>query len=287
MRLNRTISAITIALALALGGLACSQAPEREVDVEETVAVEAVETGAAQTPWGTPLPFGLDPDISVPADNPMNPEKIALGKLLFFDSRLSADATISCATCHVPASGGTDNRATSAGIRGQTGGRSAPSVVNTAYVLPHFWDGRAATLEEQAKGPQINPIEMGNPDLESVAQRIGGIGGYPALFQAAFGTPEVTADRIAQAIASYERTLLSGNSPFDRFQAGDKSALSEQQQMGLTLFMGKALCVTCHVGPNLTDNGFHNIVVGTQRAEAEVDVGRMEVSGDANDWAAF
>ncbi len=239
------------------------------------------------TPWGTPLPLGLDPNIPVPADNPMSPDKIELGRLLYFDVRLSADGTIACASCHVPAAGGTDNRATSAGIRGQTGGRSAPTVVNSAYVQPHFWDGRAASLEEQAKGPQTNPIEMGNPDLESVAKRIGAIAGYRARFQDTFGGEAVTPDRIAQAIAAYERTLLSGNSRVDRFRSGDQSALVAEEQKGLELFNGKALCITCHSGANFADNRFHNIGVGTQKPEAEVDAGRMKVTNDPKDWAAF
>ena len=250
------------------------------------LAQPALAADPAKTPWGTPLPLGLDPNIPVPSDNPMSPDKIELGKLLFFDTRLSADGTIACATCHIPAKGWTDNRATSAGIRGQVGDRSAPTVVNSAYVAPQFWDGRAASLEEQAKGPQTNPIEMGNPDHESVARRIGGFAGYRELFEKTFGSAGVTPDRIAQAIAAYERTILSGNSPYDRFvAAADKGALSAEQQKGLALFNGKARCVVCHAGPNLTDNRFHNIGVGTQKPE--VDAGRMKVTKDAKDWAAF
>ena len=257
------------------------------VPVAIFAAAPAVAQNPGETPWGTPLPLGLDPAISVPADNPMSPEKIELGKLLFFDGRLSADGTIACATCHVPANGGTDNRATSAGIGGQVGDRSAPTVVNSAYVVPQYWDGRAPSLEAQAKGPQTNPIEMGNPDLESVAARIGAIAGYRKRFEQAFGTEEVTPDRIAKAIAAYERTILSGNSPYDRFEAGDRSALTPQQQKGLELFRGKGRCIVCHVGPSFTDNRFHNIGVGTQKAEAEVDAGRMKVTDDPKDWAAF
>ncbi len=241
----------------------------------------------ARTPWGAPLPLGLDERIPIPADNPMSEEKIALGKLLYFDPLLSADGSISCASCHVPADGGTDNRATSAGIGGQLGGRSAPTVVNSAYVVPQFWDGRAVSLEEQAMGPQINPIEMGNADLESVARRVGAVAGYRDRFEQAFGTPEVTADRIAKAIAAYERTLLSGDSPYDRFEAGDRAALTPEQQRGLELFRGKALCITCHSGPNLADNHFHNLGVGTQKSEEEVDIGRMSVTQSPGDWSAF
>ncbi len=255
------------------------------VPVAILAAAPAVAQNPGETPWGTPLPLGLDPRISVPAENPMSPNKIELGRLLFFDARLSADGTIACATCHIPANGGTDNRVTSAGIGGQLGDRSAPTVLNSAYVAPHFWDGRAASLEEQAKGPQTNPIEMGNPDLESVALRIGAIAGYQKRFEQAFGTEEVTPDRIAEAIATYERTLLSGNSPYDRFEAGDPSALTPQQQKGLELFRGKGRCMVCHVGPNFTDNQFHNIGVGTQKADA--DAGRMNVTDDPKDWAAF
>jgi cytochrome c peroxidase len=247
----------------------------------------ALAQPSGKTPWGTPLPLGLDPSIPVPADNPMSPEKIELGRLLIFDPRLSADGTIACTNCHAPSGAGTDNLPTSMGIRGQRGDRSAPTWVNSAYVAPLFWDGRAPSLEEQAKGPQTNPIEMGNPDLESVAKRIGAIAGYRERFQKAFGSEQVTPDRIAKAIAAYERTLLSGDSPFDRFSAGDKGALTAEQQKGLELFRGKARCVICHAGPNFANNLFHNIGVGTQKPEAEVDAGRMKVTGDPKQWAAF
>ncbi len=276
----------SLALMVALAVANCGPPPEEMEDALGREAAVSEET-ARLTPWGTPLPLGLDPGVPVPSNNAMSPDKIELGRLLFFDPRLSLDGTIACATCHVPAAGGTDNRPTSAGIGGQVGGRSAPTVVNSAYVLPHFWDGRAPTLEEQAKGPQTNPIEMGNPDLGSVAQRIGALAGYREWFEKAFGTDEVTPDRIAQAIAAYERTILSGNSPFDRFEAGEKNALTAQQQVGLELFRGEALCVTCHSGPNLADNRFHNIGVGTQAPEAEVDAGRMMVTNEPKDWAAF
>src|SRR5690349_11032078 len=165
-------------------------------------------------------PLGLVP-VVWPADNPYTPEKAELGRLLYFDPRLSADGTVSCATCHNPKYAFTDGAAVSTGIRGQTGNRSAPTVINRAYSLAQFWDGRAATLEAQAKGPIANPIEMGNTH-DACSATIGKIAGYRPLFAKAFGSEEANIDRIAMAIATFERTLLSGNAPYDRYKKGDK-----------------------------------------------------------------
>lgn len=186
----------------------------------------------------------------VPADNPMNPAKIALGKQLFFDTRLSADGTVSCNSCHNVMSSGTDNRPVSVGVAGQKGGRSAPNVWNAAFLSVQFWDGRAASLEDQAKGPILNPIEMGMPSADEAVQRIRAIPGYVSQFNAIFGGKEaVTYDNIAKAIAAYERTLLTPNSPFDRYLKGDKKALSAQAQHGMKLFEQTG-CTSCHSGAN-------------------------------------
>src|SRR4051812_37979792 len=162
-------------------------------------------------------PLGLVPVIW-PSENPYTPEKAELGRLLYFDPRLSADGAISCATCHHPSFAFTDGLAVSTGIKGQKGGRSAPTVFNRAYSLAQFWDGRAKTLEDQAKGPMANPIEMGNTH-ENLVLHLKQIPGYLPLFAKAFGTPEITIDNVAKAIATYERTVLSGNSAYDRFKA--------------------------------------------------------------------
>lgn len=228
-------------------------------------------------------PLGLPP-VPVPDDNPMTPEKIALGKQLYFDGRLSADNQVSCASCHDPAKGFSNGERFATGVGGKKGGRSAPTVINTAYGSLQFWDGRAKSLEDQALGPIQNPIEM-NMTLDAVIQKLNGIDGYKTQFKKVFGTDGATADGIAKAIAAYERTVISGNAPFDRFKAGDQSALSEAAQRGQKLFFGKAHCSACHAGPNFTDNSFHNIGVGMN--QKDFDKGRAEISKLSGDTGAF
>src|SRR5882762_9092867 len=183
--------------------------------------------GAAQPPAKSARPrepLGLVP-VVWPRDNPYTPQKVALGRLLYFDPRLSADGTVSCATCHNPKYAFTDGAAVSTGIRGQKGNRSAPTVINRAYSLAQFWDGRAPTLEEQAKGPMANPIEMGSTHI-GIVENLKKIQGYRTLFTTAFGTDDITIDRAAQAITTFERTIMSGNSPYDRYRAGQKTAMT-------------------------------------------------------------
>ena len=202
------------------------------------------------------VPKGLG-ELKHPEDNLSDPRKIALGKQLYFDPRLSADRTVSCSTCHNPAHGWSDARSTSAGVGGQVGGRNAPTVLNAAFHRFQFWDGRAGTLEEQALGPIENPIEMNLP-VEEAVKRLNEIEGYKSQFNEIFGS-DVTKETLAKAIAAYERTILSGDAPYDRYKAGDKSALSEAAVRGMTLFFGKANCYACHSGPTFTDFAFHNI----------------------------
>lgn len=186
----------------------------------------------------------------IPKDNPMTPEKVELGKQLFFDPRLSVDGTVSCNSCHNVMSSGTDNRPVSVGVRGQTGGRSAPTVWNSAFLTAQFWDGRAPTLEEQAKGPVLNPIEMGMHSKDVAVERIASIPGYQAQFAKVFGGDKpVTYDNIAKAIATYERTLITPNSPFDRYVKGEKTALSTNAQRGMELVKNLG-CTSCHTGAN-------------------------------------
>lgn len=185
----------------------------------------------------------------VPVDNPMSAAKIELGKQLFFEPRLSKDGTLSCNSCHNVMSSGTDNRPVSVGIAGSKGGRSAPTVWNAAYLSVQFWDGRAASLEDQAKGPILNPIEMGMPDAKTAVERLKAIPGYRQQFVAVFGEDSVTYDNIAKAIAAYERTLITPNSPFDRFMRGEKTALSAQAQRGMKM-VEELGCTACHSGPN-------------------------------------
>jgi cytochrome c peroxidase len=228
-------------------------------------------------------PLGLIP-IVWPQDNPYTPAKAELGRFLYFDPRLSADGKISCATCHDPARGFTDGAAVSTGIKGQRGNRSAPTLINRAYSLAQFWDGRAATLEDQVKGPIANPIEMGNTH-ETMIVSLSKIQGYAPLFHKAFGTPEITVDRVAQAVATFERTILSGNSPYDRYKAGDRKAMSLAQVRGMRIFFDKAKCDSCHEGVNFTLNAYANLGVGADKAEP--DVGRYAVTKDPADWGAF
>lgn len=184
-----------------------------------------------------------------PADNPSTTAKIKLGKQLFFDARLSIDGTVSCNTCHDVSGNGTDSSSVSTGVDGQQGGRSAPSVWNAAFLSSQFWDGRAATLEDQAKGPILNPIEMGMPHREAAVERIAAVPGYQEQFKRIFGGDKpVTYDNIAKAIASYERTLITPNSPLDNYLRGDKSALSPKAQAGMQNFKELG-CIRCHRGP--------------------------------------
>jgi cytochrome c peroxidase len=228
------------------------------------------------------VPAGLA-ELEYPKDNPYSAARVALGKQLFFDGRLSRDNKVACATCHDPAKGFSNGAQFATGVGGKQGGRNAPTVINAAYSLHQFWDGRARGLEEQALGPIQNPIEM-NMTLPEVVEKVNKIDGYRKQFQALFGGP-ATAPTLAQAIAAYERTILSGNAPFDRFQAGDKQALSEAAQRGMKLFFGKAHCSACHAGPNFTDHGFHNIGIGMDRPTP--DPGRYEISKLEGDRGGF
>src|SRR5215471_2349255 len=228
-------------------------------------------------------PAGLPP-LAWPAANRYSAAKVELGRYLYFDKRLSADDTVSCATCHDPKFAFTDGAAVSTGIRAQKGNRSAPTVINRAYALAQFWDGRAGSLEEQAKGPMANPIEMGNTH-EAVVSRLKAIAGYRPLFAKAFGGEEVDIDRVAQAIASFERTVLSGNAPYDRYKAGNRAAMSGASVRGMKVFFDKAQCDRCHEGSNFTLNAYANIGIGTDKPEP--DVGRFAVTKDPKDWGAF
>lgn len=229
------------------------------------------------------VPLGLLP-VQWPQDNPYSKAKSELGKLLYFDKRLSADGTLACATCHHPNTAFADGAAFSTGIRGQKGGRSAPTIFNRAYSLAQFWDGRAATLEEQAKGPMANPIEMGNTH-EAVVSRLREIPGYRAQFKAVFGVEDFTIDHVAKAIATFERTILSGNSPYDRYKAGDKKAMTPEQVLGMQVYFGKAKCDQCHEGINFTTNAYHNLGIGTDKETP--DEGRYAVTKNPADWGAF
>ncbi len=232
------------------------------------------------------VPRGLDTDYAkwIPVDNPLSAAKIELGKKLYFDPRLSADGTVSCASCHDPKKGFADDEPFSKGIKGQKGGRNAPTTLNRLPSGAQFWDGRAKSLEDQALGPVQNPVEMGNT-VHGMIASVNKISGYRPLFKAAFGSEEITSERIAKAIAAFERTLLSGNSPYDRFQAGETEALSEPARRGLVVFMGKGNCNACHTLPNFTDEAYHNLGIGMDKPEP--DLGRYDVTKSEKDKGAF
>lgn len=248
------------------------------------------------------VPLPAQPPI--PAHNPMSAAKVALGKQLFFDPRLSLDGTVSCASCHnVTSGGGDDDRATSVGVAGKLGSRSAPTVWNAAFMSALFWDGRAASLEAQAVGPLINPVEMAMPDHAAVIGRLRQIPGYVSQFKAVFGAQDaLNIDNVARAIAAYERTLLSPDSPVDRFLAGDRGALSAQAQRGMKRFE-RLGCVSCHSGPNYSGHiikegflfypwnlqkfpTFRGSVYETQY-DLVKDLGRFEVTRNKKDMRMF
>ena len=234
-----------------------------------------------------------------PADNPTTAEKVELGRLLYFDPRFSATGTVSCKSCHNLMLGGEDNRAFSMGVHGQTGGRSSPTVWNAAFASAQFWDGRAASLEEQAKGPVVNPVEMGMSDLEKAMDRVRAIPGYKPYFERAFGGKDtMTVDNAARAVAAFERTMITPNSPYDRFVKGDKDALDAQQQRGMNSF-AEVGCTSCHSGaafngpalpegsgffmkfPTFTDNAY------VEQYGFKKDKGRADVTGDEADAHLF
>lgn len=198
----------------------------------------------------------LPQKVPVPADNPMTNEKVELGKMLYFDPRLSIDGTVSCNSCHNVMSDGGDGRPVGVGVRGQRGGRGSPTVWNSAHNSVQFWDGRAASLEDQAKGPLTNPIEMGMPNHDAVIGRVNKIPGYVSAFKKAFpkDSNPVNIDNLAKAIATYERTLVTPNSAFDKYIRGNKKALSAQQVRGMKL-VEEIGCTSCHTGPNFAGEG--------------------------------
>ena len=220
------------------------------------------------------VPLGLDAYLPAPDSNPVTREKVEFGRTLFFWNGLSRDRSLSCSKCHVPEKAFSDGKAGAVGVRGQVGPRRTPTLLNRAWGKSFFWDGRAATLEDQVLQPVLNPKEMNLPADELVPR-----------VRAAFGR-ELEREDIARALASYVRSILAGDSPYDRYVAGRRDALTEQQQAGLKLFRGKANCAACHVGTNLTDERFHNTGTGWKDG-AWTDEGRAAVSKDGAERGAF
>jgi cytochrome c peroxidase len=225
---------------------------------------------------------------AAPGGNPQTPEKIALGEKLFFDGRLSVDGTVACSTCHDPARAFTDGLPVSVGIKGRAGQRNSPTILNALYNRHQFWDGRVKTLEEQAALPIVNPSEMGQPSLDAAVAKIAAVPEYEKAFRTVFGGPPNPTD-LVRAIASYERTQFSFDSPFDHFIAGEKNAISDSAKRGWELFNTKARCNKCHalteVDPTyFMDQDFHNIGIGIIRhnvvamackAEGEINSGNV------------
>jgi cytochrome c peroxidase len=234
----------------------------------------------------------LPTEAPAPADNPTTPAKVALGKMLYHDPRLSSTGTVSCSSCHNTMLGGEDNRPNSMGVNGQTGDRSAPTVWNAAFNEVQFWDGRAATLEAQAAGPVTNPIEMGMKNWDDVVARLEAIEGYKKAFADAFGGNAISKDTATKAIAAYERTLITPNSPYDKYVTGDKTAMTDQQVRG----MNKAVelgCTGCHSGPAFNGPGMfqkfpvHSNGMYLAKYHFNKDVGVAKVSNKADDEHKF
>lgn len=245
-----------------------------------------------------------------PLNNPQNPEKIALGKMLFFDRRLSGDGTMSCATCHIPELGFSDGQAISLSYPTTKNWRNSPTLINVAFSKYLFHDGRAETLEDQALFPMMSSFEM-NQNLDFVEEEIRSVPEYLKRFKEVFGSEDITRERMAMAIAAFERTLISRNSPIDSYLNGDMDALSVDAKRGFEIFSGKGKCTECHYGVSLIDNKFHALnvpehpdfqadprVAATRRFVAKLnhyedfrnlqeDPGRYLISKDKKDWRAF
>jgi cytochrome c peroxidase len=235
-----------------------------------------VAAGAADLPLR--LPLGLQAQAAyVPDDNPLTPEKIALGKQLFWDKRWSRNGTIACVSCHDPKHGWADPRRVSLRFDGKPTPRHSPTLVNRLFSDVQQWAGTRASLEDQA-------LKASDQTPELLVKNLGAIAEYQAQFKKVFGT-ELTPEGVAKAIAAYERTILSGNSPYDRFRGGDPAALSAAARRGLALFEGKARCVVCHAGFNFTDESYHNLGVGMDAPTP--DLGRHSVTKREEHKGAF
>ena len=239
-----------------------------------TAASTSLEEAKSQ--FQTPDTF----DIEYPDDVEPTGAQIELGKKLFFDKKLSLNESQSCATCHDPDHGFSDGLKFSLGAMGNASKRNAPHLYNLAWNILFLWDGRAASLEEQALIPIEAPDEMNLP-LETLVKRLSTSPEYEQAFTRAYGDSEVTTERIAHAIASFERGIIVDDTPFDRYLKGNDNAISDAAKRGLVLFAGKGKCIDCHSGPNFTDNSFHNIGLASN------DPGRGEIIGDDTLDGAF
>jgi cytochrome c peroxidase len=236
-------------------------------------------------PTATDREWRLPSAPPMPKDNASTPARIELGKALFFDPRLSGNGASSCASCHNPSLGWSDGQKTAVGWGGAVLGRATPTIVNTAFNTQFMWDGRKKSLEDQALGPMKSADEM-NTDFPAVIERLGRMPAYQALFAKAYPGEAIGEETIAKALAAFERTVVSKDSPFDRWLAGDTKALTPEQYRGFKVFTdpAKGNCAACHSGPNFTDNGFHNIGI---KSGAKPDLGRFEIRKVAAMKGAF
>jgi cytochrome c peroxidase len=302
--MTSSLMTVTTALSVCLYVVVAEPAMSEKVSVGPPLALAPGQ--APSLPKSGPLaqprsqdqvgfPSALTASVIPPA-SPLTPATVALGERLFFDSRLSGDDTVACATCHDPARAFTDSRPTSVGIHGRISQRNAPTLLNALYNKTQFWDGRANTLEQQAALPITNSFEMGSASIADAASKIASDKDYQQQFMVAFGRG-VNEQDMLRAIATYERTLVSFDSPFDHFIAGDKDAISDAAKSGWELFNTKARCNLCHAltdnRPDVTvftDNDFHNIGIGiirhhvvslAQQAERELAHGNLQAIDDA------
>ncbi|MCT8139332.1 c-type cytochrome [Anaerobacillus sp. CMMVII] len=254
-----------------------NQLPEQNIDLENNNLDEIIENLLNNELL---VPLG---EIPIPIDTPMTAEVLELGKVLFFDPRLSGNNEVSCQTCHDPELGYGDGKATFTKIDGSDGARNSPTVINSGFYTSLFWDGRAETLEEQALGPIQDPGEMNQP-LDELVDKLKAIEGYEELFLAAFHDG-ITIDNVAKALAAFQRLIVVNETRYDQFLKGDRDALSSQEIRGLDLFVGKAFCITCHNGENLTDNEYYNLGINSDDkgryavTEDERDLGRIRTPG--------
>lgn len=281
MRTGRKIFGLALAMALA----ACGHTPSQtQLEADNPLVAAA------------PPPFGMEEFFAV--SHQPSPARVRLGRWLFYDTRLSRDGSVSCATCHRPDFAFSEPLPVPTGIGGQRGRRKTPSLINLAVktALPDgladpgqtfFWDGRAGTLEAQALAPIANPEEMGLPHVEMLA-RLSRLQGYQRYFTEAFGTAAITTERVASALADFVRTRRSGNAPYDRWSYQDSKAMSPEAQRGSEIFFFKGNCASCHAGFNFSDGRFHNLGVGwDEKTQTFADVGRMAITHEPRDRGAF
>jgi cytochrome c peroxidase len=299
-----------VALVVVSGALVAAEDRPARLSVDDIK--KSLEAPGAHDPFVPAAPVGIDPEAvkkGIPQNDPLTKAKVELGKQLYFDARLSKDNTVSCASCHRPDHGWGDPRAFSAGVGGALGGRHSPTVLNRGLGTIQFWDGRAKTLEDQALGPIANPVEMNLPLAEALT-RLNAIEGYRLQFEKVFGGP-ASEERVAKAIAAFERTVLGGSSRVDldedaeryakvdlddadadlkaratkAIEAAKKAPLTDSERRGKAIFYGKANCSLCHAGNNYADDDFYNLGVGANAKTP--DAGRMDATKKEDDWGKF